>query len=243
MRNDMNRRYSFAALVLICLLMSFTVASGNPPERYRLYTKPDPDAAGGIKALVVSPSAEIEAVFACPPDEPRLVYQGLVLGSQKQEFLFEGLPMRKYDIMVVYPKSMYEGFQLERNIDTLTALDKKKLKYTIDKAEPYFNKKIIYRMEGTTGRGNEARLIATYLRDRGSANSARGGSQGGLRRTFKLVMLKDVGPGWQVVRARDLYPIWTTKDKVIATHHYSRALSNIRVTTSIKDLGNIRLTK
>lgn len=231
----MNRNLSIC--VFFCAVY---VALAAPEERHRLYTKPDPASTGGIKAMIVSPSGPIEAVFACPPDEPKLVYQGVVTGSMSQEFLFENLPMRKYDLMVVYSKTLYEGFQLERNGDTLTDLDRKKIKYTIDKAEPYFTKKIVYRVEGTTGRGNEARVIASYLRDTASANSSQGGGKP-FRRTFKLVILKDVGPGWQVERARDLYPIWTTKDKVIASHQYSKALSNIRVTSTINDLGNINL--
>jgi len=189
--------------------------------------------------MIQNPNRPIEQVLAIPPDEPRLVYEGTVSGSSRQEFSFHGLPMRRYDLVVIYDDTFYEGLSLIRGEDTLTDLDRQKVKTTIDKAEPYFTRKIVHRLQGTTGRGNDSRCIVTYMRDRVSTNSPKGSQN--MRRTFKLVMLKDVGPGWQVVRARDLYPVWTTKTKMVATHHYSEELSRIRVTRSVKDIGRINL--
>jgi hypothetical protein len=63
------------------------------------------------------------------------------------------------------------------------------------------------------------------------------------RRTFKLVILKDVGPGWQIVRARDLYPVWTRPEFAKPAHHFSNTLSGIRVADSIKNLGELDLTR
>ena len=68
-----------------------------------------------------------------------------------------------------------------------------------------------------------------------------GGPRSEFRRTFKLVMLKDVGPGWQIVRTRDLYPIWTPPAGARPSHHYSRDLSRIRVADRIKQLGPLQL--
>jgi len=191
------------------------------------------------------PSQPIEQILAIPPDEPRLVYKGTVTGAGRREFSFSGLPMRKYDLVVIYKDRLYEGLNLERGDDTLTSLDHQKITATIDKAEPYFTRKIIHRMQGKTGRGNLARCIATFMRDRpstvghGTANGPGGNRTS--RRTFRLVMLKDVGPGWQVVRSRDLYPSWTTSASCEATHTYSKSLSRIRVTRSIKNIGNLNL--
>ena len=173
---------------------------GALAERDRLYSKTDPSDTGGIKGSVITPSKAIVQILAIPPDEPRLVYVGKLMGSDKREFLFENLPMRKYDLVVIYDDEFYEGLNLNRGGSTLTYEDQDKIKATVDKAEKYFLKKTIHRLEGETGRGNEARCIVTYLRDKASTNGS------DYRRSFRLIMLKDVGPGWQIVRTRDLYP-------------------------------------
>lgn len=223
-------------LCLACLTLTAITAA---PERYRLYTKPDPEAAGGITGSIGIPGRPIEQILAIPPDEPRLVYEGTVTGNARRDFAFKGLPMRKYDLVVIYKDRLYEGLSLERHDDTLTATDRQKIKATIDKAEPFFTRKIIHRLEGTTGRGELCRCICTYMRDVASTNGPDG--KRNIRRTFKLVMLKDVGPGWQVVRARDLYPSWTSMTDAVVTHRHSKALSRIRVTRSVKDLGTLTL--
>ena len=246
-------------LLAVVSFMMLTLSSAAPSERSRLYTKPDPSATGGIKGSIGYPNRPVEQVLAIPPDEPRLVYEGVISGSSKREFLFTGLPMRKYDLVVIYKDQLYEGLCLQRGEDTLTATDRQKVKTTIDKAEPYFTRRIIHRLEGTTGRGNLARCICTFMRDKSSTassgvhsnvrrelmsdknstSSPKGNKN--IRRTFRLFMLKDVGPGWQVVRSRDLYPSWTTKSQMVATHHYDKSLSRIRVTTSVKNIGLLNL--
>jgi hypothetical protein len=215
---------------LVCVPAGFAV-------RDRLYTKPDPASPGGIMGEVVKPAHPIRQVLAIPPDEPRLVYEGDIRGEGQRRFYFEGLPMRKYDLVVIYDDNFYEGLTLHRTENTLKKADLTKINETIQKAEPYFTKKYIHRVEGMTGRGNVARCICTFLRDRPSTNGP------DYRRTFKLIMMKDVGPGWQVVRARDLFPVWTKPDKATPTHHYRSQLSRIRVTTRLKDLGPLNLAE
>ena len=226
-------------LLAVISFMVLIVSAAAPPERHRLYTHPDPAATGGIKGSIEYPAQPIEQILAIPPDEPQKVYEGVISGSSRQEFLFTGLPMRKYDLVVIYKDQLYEGLSLQRGEDTLTAADRQKIKETIDKAEPFFTRRIIHRLEGTTGRGNIASCICTFMRDKASNNSPKG--EGNIRRTFKIFILKDVGPGWQVVRSRDLYPSWTTLSQMVATHHYNEALSQIRVTSSIKDIGILKL--
>jgi hypothetical protein len=70
-----------------------------------------------------------------------------------------------------------------------------------------------------------------------------GFSRPDFRRTFKLVLLKDVGPGWQIARARDLYPVWVNPKSTLPVHHFSSAISQIRVADQIKDLGTLDLTR
>lgn len=219
-------------------------------ERHRLYTETNPADQGGIKGTIATPRKPIFQILAMPPDEPRFVYQGKVTGNDKQGFLFESLPMALYDLFVIYEDEFHEGLELHPKKNTLTPDDLKKIESIITESQPYFTKKIIHRIEGTTGRGNVARCVVTFLRDKASSgtSSHREGfeymvdqSKMGWRRTFKLVWLKDVGPGWQVVQTRDLYPVWTTPKNALPKHHYSETLSRIRVTDQIKDLGLINI--
>jgi len=208
------------------------------PGRGFLYTKSDPSATGGIQGSIASPGLPIEQVLALPADEPRFVYKGKVTGSNRRSFLFEGLPMRKYDLIVIYKDRFYEGLRLHREPNTLTKEDRKKVKNIVNASEPYFKKKFIHRLEGTTGRGNTARAICTFVRDTSSAEGHRE-----FRRTFKLLLFKDVGPGWQVTRARDLYPVSYEPGAPLPRHNYAAKLGGVRVTRSIKDLGEIKLTR
>ena len=215
-------------------------------ERIKLYTKPDPSSAGGIEGKIVGVTKPIRQILAIPPDAPEKVYRGTVGGPEQRSFNFTGLPIRKYDLIVIFDDAMYEGLQLHRGESTLVPGDKDKVKAIIDKSEPFFTKKVIHRLEGETGRGNFSRCICTFIREKSSItyidpkNAAKSGS-GAFRRTFKLVMLKDVGPGWQIVRARDLYPIWADPKQGLPRHYFHKSLSRIRVADAVKDLGDIDL--
>ncbi len=216
-------------------------------ERHKLYTKPDPASPGGITGSVAHPTSAIEQVLAIPPDAPEQVYEGRIEGADKRSFRFTGLPMRKYDLIVICKNSFYEGLQLMRGESSLTDDDRKKVDTIVRKSEPFFTDKIVHRLEGVTGRGNQARGICTFLRARGSellfeAHEGKYNRED-FRRTLKLVILKDVGPGWQVVRTRDLYPTWIDPKSPELKHHYTASLSGVRVADSIKDLGALDLTQ
>jgi len=229
-----------ATPLLALLLAGMAISLPAAEERYRLYTKPDSSAGGGIRGSVSRPSIPIAQILAIPPDEPRLVYKGTVSGSQNRHFEFTGLPMRRYDLVVIYDTQFYEGLRLQREDSTLTSNDKKKIDWIIQKSEPFFTVKIIHRLAGTTGRGNFARCICTFLRDRKS-EAYSGGEIAGYRRTFKLVTLKDVGPGWQIVRTRDLYPLTVPPSDARPKHHFSSSIQGIRVSDYVKDLGAVDL--
>ena len=231
-RLSLRSSFKIAILCVLCIFLSPHASA----ERDRLYSDLDPSSGGGISGEIVSPKRPVLEVLAIPPDEPRLVYRATVGGPNRRQFSITGLPMRKYDLVVIYDDAFYEGLDLHRDEDTLTTEDRHKINATIQKAEPYFTKKTIHRLEGTTGRGNLCRCICTYMRDRPSTNGR------AFRRAFKLVILKDVGPGWQVVRARDLYPTWIEPDKIMARHTYNKQLGRIRVTDYVKDVGEINLT-
>ena len=241
----------FALILFTCTAFSVEVAgttpSGDsPPERTRLYTKPDPANTGGIKGHISAPTQPIEQVLAMPTDNPEVLYPGEITGPKRDSFQFTGMPVGKYDLVVIYDSAFYEGFQLSRDPGTLSPEDLKKIDESIQKSEPFFTKKFIHRVEGMTGRGSTARCICTYFRDKGSAllleRYEGQASRPDFRRTYKLVILKDVGPGWQIVRARDLYPVWADPKHALPSHHFSAALSQIRVADQVKDLGNIDLS-
>ena len=223
--------------VLLLWSVGVLLSHGACAERDRLYSKLDPSAAGGIRGEIVSPRSPILEVLAIPPDEPRLVYRTTVGGPNRRQFNISGLPMRKYDLVIVFEDRFYEGLRLQRGESTLTREDRAGIEETVQASEPFFTRKVVHRVEGETGRGNFARCICTFLRDRPSA----GGT--GYRRTFKLIMLKDVGPGWQFVRARDLYPVYVDPAFAQPRHQHTDALTGIRVTDYIKELGELRLTR
>jgi hypothetical protein len=240
-------RTLLVALFPLLLSSPATAQNTKTPARYKLYTTPDPAAPGGITGRVTRPGKPIEQVLAIPFDAPEKVYEGTIEGDDKRSFRFTGLPMRKYDLVIIFDNTFYEGIQLERGEDTLTDEDRKKIDAIVQKSEPFFTHKFIHRAEGTTGRGNQSRAICTFLRAKGSElmweKHEGKWNREDFRRTFKLLILKDVGPGWQVVRARDLYPVWTSPTFAKPTHHFTASLSRIRVADSIKDLGDLDLTR
>ncbi len=226
------------------------VTDENIRERTRLYTTPELSAAGGIRGRIASPRKPIEEILAMPPDEPKHVYKGQISGDDKQSFLFSNLPMAKYNLFIIYEDEFYEGLQLSFEPDTLTLKDREGIKKIVMASDPFFNNKIIHRMEGTTGRGNFARCVVTQSRDQSAPGKVVAGEGFGVdmpkhlgRRTYKLIWLKDVGVGWQVVQKRDLYPVTVPLKELNPKHNYSKKLSAIRVTDKVKDLGEIDFSK
>jgi hypothetical protein len=225
------------------VLLMARMASGQADrkERHRLYTPTDPAASGGITGTIVQPAKPILQVLAMPPDEPQLVYEGQVTGANRQGFLFEHLPMAKYDLVVVYETEFYEGLELTYEPDTLTDKDRQSIADIVNASDPFFNKKVIHRVAGTTGRGNFARCVVTQYRDRVTVSTEYEKLKGVGRRTFKLIWLKDVGVGWQVVEKRDLYPVTVDLRLLTPTHHFTGVLSRIRVTDQVKNVGELKL--
>jgi hypothetical protein len=243
----MRARKTFLWLFVLGFFVAQASAAPEPPERTRLYTAPDPASPGGLQGSLIRPEAPLEQILALPTATPESVYQGEISGSRRDHFLFKGLPMGKYDLIAIYDADFYEGLRLEREQSTLTKDDLQKIDAIVQKSEPFFTRKIIHRVEGQTGRGNLARGLCTFFRDTGSnlvLEQFEGkSSRPDFRRTYKLVLLKDVGPGWQVVRARDLYPVWMKPDHALPQHHFSEQLTQIRVADEIKDLGNLDLSR
>lgn len=220
---------------------------------YRLYTEPDPSAGGGIKGEIVNPMKPLAAAFAVPPDEPQLVYKATIAGENNRAFSFSGLPMAKYDLLVVFDDVFYEGLTLRRiEQDTLTPSDRKLIEQIILKSEPFYDKKTLHRMEGETGKmTGKARCVATLRRTRfsvdynwwGGKNTGDVGMYTDHRQTTKLFLLEDVGPAWQVTRSREIFTAMIKPDKPTIKCVNAMQLGGIRVTDKVKDLGKLDLTR
>lgn len=218
-------------LLISSLLLSLTAGLLHAYEGGRtggrLYTDPDPSASGGITGQVGFTQSPLRAAFAMPPTDVRLVYRGTIEGTNR--FNFRGLPVGRYDLVLVFDDGFYEGISLARE-NTLTDRDVKLIKEHLSATVPFFPIKTYHRYAGTTGRGQEARVVYQEMRDN--------------IRTIKLGIMQDVGDvGWQLVRSREIIRIdsnQTTSRPGVIPHHHRPDLGGIRVVDSVRDLETIR---
>lgn len=218
---------------------------GAAPENTYLYTKPDETSPGGIRGRITGTAQPPSLVLATPAAEPEKVYKAEPDPADPGAFSFQGLPPGRYDLIAVCGGDFYEGITLSREESSLTPADLEKINASLQKSEPYFPEKTIHRVEGQTGRGNQARMVATYSRAKGSLltfTTYKGEyEREDHKRTFKLVILQDVGPGWQIVQTRNYHPVWAKPGTPLPKHHFSPALSKIRVAGETKDIGDINI--
>lgn len=215
-----------------------------PPatQSTRLYTQPAPSATGGINGRIKEHKKLLD-VFAVPSDNHKLVYRGAI-STNGNEFSFAGLPVAKYDLMLVCPNGFYEGFKLTDEADSLTAKDRKMIEAIVKKSVPFFNVKKIHRCEGTTGRNGTARCVLQEVRTLPVMDQ-----EGILHpeyqvRSIRLASLEDVGTaGWQLVNTREIIRMEAGADDVkgILPHTCLPALGRIRVVDEVKELGEIEL--
>jgi len=242
-----NSLYVMTRSIVATLAVATMLVASEEEERIehkRLYTEPDAAASGGITGSVASPAGPIRQILAIPAAHPEKVYRGEFTGGDRRYFSFTGLPMDRYDLVVIFEDAAYEGLRLTRAENSLTAQDVQQIRETLDRSEPFFTVKIIHRVEGETGRGNQARVFCTMARDQEAEMYAGPIIRKGMRRTHKLIIFQQVGPGWQIVRARDLYPVWienNEKHRLRPSHHHKPSLSGIRVTDQIRDIGALSL--
>lgn len=209
----------------------------------RLYTPSDAGAGGGIQFRVNRTTKNLIAAFAVPQFAPKSVYKGSVAGGDRVSF--SGLPTAKYDLLLVFEDSYYEGFKLTRDGDLLTAADRKSITDAINKATPFFNLKEIYRMEGTTGRDGQAMAVIQEMRTKPVTLQDASVRTDIQIRSLKVIMLDQVGPGWSFTQSREIIrqEVAGNERKGPLPHHYAPPLGGIRVTDSVKDLGLVDLTK
>ena len=208
-----------------------------------LYTDPDLSLGGGIKGEIVTPTNFVLGIFALTPHEPKFVYKAVLSGTDNRLFEFNGLPSAKYDLFIAYESEVFEGLTLSRFKDTLTDADRKSIQFIVNKSDPFFEKKVIHRVCGTTGRKKGvARAIVSMIRLGPVTDMAGHSYSGAHKRNYKMFYLEDVGPGYQVARTRDVLMKFVEPGKEIPKWNYRHYLSSIRVTDKIKDLGKIDLS-
>jgi hypothetical protein len=242
----MNRAWVMLAAVSLAVWPAAPAWAGEQTgtrQSTRLYTAPDPDAGGGIRARVMRPDKPLRQGFAVPSENPRRVYQGRV-SSGGTHIVFEGLPVARYDLMLLYDDEFYEGFTLTRQPDTLSESDRESIAAAIMKSVPFFDTKQIHRCQGVTGRGGRAMCVLQELRTGRILTQAATVMAGYQIRSIKLAMLEEVGPvGWQLARTREIVrtEVGPNDRKGLLGHRHSEQLSGIRVTDSVRDLGELRL--
>lgn len=209
----------------------------------RLYTPGDPSARGGIHGRIKGSRQLLHDVFAVPSDNLKFVYRGTV-SADGSEFSFKGLPVAKYDLMLVGPARFYEGFELTQETDSLTAADRKMIEAIIMKSVPFFNVKKIHRCQGITGRTGTAKCVLQEVRNLPITLQDASVRTDFQLRSIKLACLEDVGPaGWQLVNTREIIRMEVGRDEVqnVLPHACLPALGQIRVVDEVKELGDIEL--
>ncbi len=241
-------------LMHMCVVMALGSVFSGEAGNYsgiktssRLYTTPNPGNQGGIRGSITNPGQPIGHVIAISPDEPKTkCYAGRVSGNT---FHFENMAPGKYDLIVFYRDRFYEGFSLQRPAEenSLTSEDRAKIDKTLGKAVPFFDVKKIHRLEGTSGTAGKCRAVATYLRTENAGTTMVSGFSGdsfsGQLRSVRLLLLEDVGPGWQIAMTREVLRLEVLGDdkKGVLPGSFHKKLSRVRVSDNVKDIGAIDL--
>ncbi|MEI8233267.1 MAG: hypothetical protein WCH57_01125 [Verrucomicrobiota bacterium] len=213
---------------------------GNEYKSEKLYTAPDPTAQGGISLTASSP---VESAFAVPQGNQFLVYKGTV-DANKKAITFVGLPIAKYDLMLVCTDKIYEGFCLNRDEDNLTQNDIKFIHETVNQSIPFFDRKRLERMKGATGKAGKATVVLQEMRIDNFLNQNGDLMKGHQIRSIKLAFCEDVGnAGWQLLQSREILrtDVFPDMPHDLIPIKFTESLENIRVTDSIKNLGEIAL--
>jgi hypothetical protein len=234
------------AILLALLMPALTLQAGQTTgteQSTRLYTKPDPNATGGLQGSIINAAKPILQAVAVDRDNPKKAYLGTV-EEKGAAIRFAGLPAAIYDLMLVAGDRFYEGCVLSRDPDNLTDRDRKLIEKTIMKSTPFFDTKKIHRCKGATGSSGKARCVLQEVRTH-PVTLQSGEVRTDIQvRSLKLAFLEEVGDaGWQLVQTRELVraEVGPNDIKGVLPHSYRAILGGIRVVDTVKNLGTLDL--
>ena len=234
-------RAMLSRFALLLAAASFAHAGGytKTEQSSRLYTAPDSSAAGGIRVRFKATGAPM-GVFALNQTDANHCYRGTADGGG---WIFKGLPVAKYDLVVVFDNRFYEGLVLSHETNSLTPADQISITNIIHSSVPFFEIKKVYRMEGATGHEGKCSIVFQELRARPVTLQSAEVRNDIQIRSLKMGFLEQVNIGWQLINTREIMRIEVGggMPKGLIAHTFVKELGNTRVTDSIKDLGEIRL--
>ena len=237
-----------------------------------LYSPTDPNASGGIRGVLAEAPSEVLGVLAMPQRFPNLISMEDVEGGSSAKnarnvnmdmtnqvylaslgsdnaFSFSGLPPAKYDLFVLCDNCFYEGLTLNREENTLTETDTQSIKEKIVKSNPFFNLKYQHRIDGQTGSFGKARVIEQEVRTLAVTLQSAEVMKNIQIRSIKLCLMESVGAKslgvhWDMKKSREItrQEVGPPDVKGVLPGYFCKALQGIRVSTSVKDLGAVKLT-
>lgn len=236
-----------------------------------LYTKPSPDATGGLKGVITENPSEVLGVLAMPQKFPNVSALDDVEGGNAAKnarninkdmtnqvylaslnsdnaFSFDGLPAGKYDLLVLCENCFYEGLLLNREEHSLTDKDTAAIKAKILESNPFFNVKNQHRIEGQTGAYGKARILEQEVRTLPVTLQSAEVLKHIQIRAIKLCLMESVGSSklgthWEMKKTREItrQEVGPPDTKGVIPGYFCKALQGIRVSSSVKDVGAIKL--
>ena len=218
-----------ASLALLSATCAFAQAG-------RIYTQPDPAAAGAVTGRVAQ---ELTHAIAVEHDRVRVFRADLTDGGRA--FRFAHLPVGKYDL-VLFTKSgiACEGLDLGTPA-ALSEISTQNLDKRISLADGFFNRYQIHR----TGLSADGETLLAFV-ERYRADKVLRGSGKALGQTvrrFEVIELTRATDDWQMTSTRHLY---REGEPIVAEPQFRKtvhlpALGGLRIINNPKDLGEIAL--
>lgn len=209
----------------------------------KLYTAPDASDPGGLRGRIALPKEPLLAAYAVPNSELVRCYKA-TLSKDGRSFEFNNLPTAKYDLLLVFPEMIYEGFTLSRTPGALNTNDWKSIIEILNKSEPFYEIKRIHRLEGVSGDTGWAQAVFQEVRARPVTLQDASVHKDIQIRTIKLARFENVGPAWQLLVTRELcrQEVAGKERKGLLPHYYCPdKLGSLRVVDTVKDLGTLEL--
>lgn len=229
-------RLWFVCSLIACGLVPGAVARAENTNNF--YTKPKPDAAGGITGKV-----DRALFIAIALERDRTSSYKALLEDGGTRFVFKGLPTGKYDLLFVTKDDhLVEGLFLGEPGTSVTGESYERFEERIRAADGFFNKFQIQRF-GLIQDG--AKILALIERMRDKAALTQGGEAlGGAVRRLEIAQFDRSKDTWAFLVNRHLYREQEAPGKTqFLTSHHVPQLSGIRVIESVKDIGAIALPK